>query len=82
MARLPHDSIDLAAEIEGAANALLSIAHETSGEPSVKSAALTARMKVSIVFDDLQKVIANSLRPTVVPAFEAGPVSSSLTQIG
>lgn len=31
---------------------------------------------------DLQSLIANSLRPTVVPAFEAGPVSSSLTQIG
>lgn len=82
MARLPNDSVDLAAEIEGAANALMAIAESIRTERSVTAAALMGRVRTSIVFDDLQKVIANSFRPTVVPAFEAGPVSSSLTQIG
>jgi hypothetical protein len=82
MARFPNDSIDLAAEIEGAANALMSIAASIRNEPDLRLAALTARLHASIVFDDIQRVLANSLRPTVVPAFEAGPVSSSLTQIG
>lgn len=77
MTPLPRkDDIDLAAEIEAAADKLYRIAAATRGfdyapPRALPMEALKARFKVAIIMHDLQASISECIgRPSVVPAFE------------